>query len=153
MASLIYNRGKVVANGANGWYNGSATYRVLLVTNAYTPNPDHNLVSDVSANELSGGGYARKDVTTRSVVQDNTNDRADYKADNIVYSGLTSTQSFKYAIYYRFGTNDADSDLIACIDIDPSNTLGAAGRNLTGITDYTIKHDNQASNGRVFSGV
>jgi len=147
MASGVYNRGKVAANGANGWYNGSATYRVLLVTSAYTPNPDHNFVSDVSANELSGGGYARKDITTRTVVQDNTNDRADYKGDNPAWTGLASTQTFRYAIVYRFGTTDADSELITWIDI------GASGRDLTGVSNYSILWDNQPANGRIFSGV
>ena len=67
------------------------------------------------------------------------------RADNVAWTGLTSTQTYRWAIVYRFGTNDADSDLIAAID------MNAAGINLTGITDYTIKWDGAASNGRLFS--
>lgn len=142
MANVNFNRGKLIVGGTTGWLSGS-TYRLLLATVTYTPLTTHNVVSDVT-NELSGGGYARKDITNRSQVEDDANNRADYKADNVSWTGLTSTQSFRWVVVYKFGTVDADSDLICALDMTVD--IG-----FTGLTDFTLKWDNQAANGRVFS--
>ena len=142
MAHTIYNRHKAnVANGTHDWDAG--TYRVLLTTNAYTPDPDHNFVADVT-NELAGGGYARVDLATRTVVEDDANDRADAKADNTTFSGLSSTQTARYAVIYKFNTNDADSTLVAAMD------LGASGVNLTTLTAITLRWDAQVANGAIW---
>jgi hypothetical protein len=113
-----------------------------LTTGSYTPVATHNFVSDVT-NELAGGGYVRKDLATRTILEDDANSRADYKADNVTWTGLTSTQTYRWAIVYKFETTDADSPLLCAIDM---TSVG-----LTGLTEYGLKWDNAASNGRVFS--
>ena len=143
MASIIYNRFKKnIGDGTHDWDSGAQTYRVLFTTAAYTPNADHNFVSEVT-NELSGGGYARQDLANRSVVQDDANDRADYKADTVAFTGLTNGQTARYAVVLRHVTNDADSPLVAAID------LGAGGVVMTG--DLSFRWDSNPTNGRIFS--
>ncbi len=107
----MYNRGKKF--GKADWEAG--TWRVLLVTSSYTPNADHDFVSDVVANEASGAGYSRKDLTTRTATVDDTNDRVDYTADKVLWATLTA--AFKYAIVYKFGSNDGDSELHSWYDL------------------------------------
>ena len=81
----------------------------------------------------------------RSVVEDDSGNKADAKADNTTFAGLSSSQTARWAVIYKFGTNDSDSDLIEALD------LGASGINLTGLSQLTLKWDGQASNGRLFS--
>lgn len=133
----IYNRGKK-QDGSFDWDDGGQTFRCLLTTSSYTPNVDHDFVSDVT-NELSGGGYARQDVSGRAVVLDDTNDRVDHDATNVSF---TIAGSPKYAVIYRFVTVDGDSPLIAYYD------LGSV--TLTGV--LTIKWNGGASSGTVYRG-
>lgn len=136
----MYNRGKV-QNASFDWDDGAQTFRVLLVTSSYTPNVDHDFVSDVVANEATGTGYVRKDVTGRSVTIDDTNDRADHDANNITWTALTS--AFRYAIVYRLVTNDADSPVLCYFDLGAQSVTAQ---------DFTIKWNGGASSGTVFRG-
>jgi hypothetical protein len=111
----FYNRGK--AKGASDWTAG--TWRVLLVTGAYVPNPDHNFVSDVVASEATGAGYARKDVIGRASAIDYVNDKVDFTASTVSWASLAS--SFRYAILYKLGTVDGDSELHSYYDLQPQN--------------------------------
>lgn len=135
-----YNRAKK-QDGSFDWDDGSQTFRLLLVTSSYTPNPDHDFVSDVVANEATGTGYVRKDVTGRSVTIDDANDRVDHDANNVTWTTLTSV--FRYAILFRNVTNDADSPVLYWFD------LGA--QNLTA-SDFNLKWNNGATSGTVFRG-
>lgn len=107
----LYNQGKSPA--VNDLTNG--TFKVLLVTSSYTPNVDHDFVSDVVANEATGTGYSRKTIASASITIDDTNDRVDVTAANLSWTGLTS--AFRYAILYKEITNDAASPVIAYFDL------------------------------------
>lgn len=140
MANLIYNSAKAaIGNGSIDWDSGGQTYRAVLCTSSYSPNQDtHVFVSDVT-NELSGGGYTRKDLAGRAVTVDNTNDRADYKADTLLWSALTGAPA--WCLIFKFVSTDADSPLVCALDI-PDQTLNAA--------DFRVKFDGQEVNGSVF---
>ena len=133
---MMYNRAK---QHLRNWSAG--TWRIMLVTSSYTPDPDHDFVNDVVANEASGSGYARQDVVGRSVVINDASDRAEHNADNQTWASLTST--FRYAIIYFSVTSDADHELQRCID------LGA--QSLTAVP-FTIQWDGGASSGTVYRG-
>lgn len=135
MANLTYAKQKIrFTDGTDDWDAG--TWRVLLTTSTYVPSAAHEFVSSVT-NELAGGGYARQDLTTRTVAANGNN--ADLKADQTAYTGLTNGQTAAWAIVYKFVTNDADSTLACAIDLTP-------GIIMTG--DVTIKWDN-AANGAI----
>jgi hypothetical protein len=141
MANLIYNNAKkLLGDGTIDWDNGAHIYRVLLTTASYTPNVDtHIFVSSVT-NELSGGAYVRKDITTRSIAVDTTNDRADYMGDNVTWATINAGTA-AWAIIFKLVTNDADSPLILAVDLPDTLTNG---------TDFTVRWDSQPSNGAVF---
>jgi hypothetical protein len=140
MASVIFNNAKkLLGDGTINW--PANTIRVALVTTAYTPDIDAHLYVSSITNELSGTGYSRKDLANKSVVVDNANDRADYKADNVTWTAISASGATAgAAVVYKFGTVDGDSPLIAYVDI--TDTIMNGG-------DFTIKWDNQASNGAV----
>lgn len=134
----MYNRAKV-QDGSIDW--DTHTFRVLLATSSYTPNVDHDFVSDVVANEATGTGYARQTLTGNAVSIDDTNDRVDHNANNVTITTLTST--FRYAVVYRFVTNDADSILVAYFDLGAQSITAS---------DFTIKWNGGASSGTVYRG-
>ena len=143
MGNVSYTRGKAVIGGPNGWSVG--TYRVLLAASSYTPDPlAHRFVSDVSG-ELSGGGYLRQTLAGLVVAADDVLGRADFRANAVTFSPLSSTQTYRWVIIYRFATTDADSELLYALD------MGPGGIGLTGITSHTLQWDNQPVSGRVFS--
>lgn len=131
----FYNRGK--SKGSADWIAG--TWRVLLVTSAYVPSPAHTFVADVVASEVSGGGYARVAVANRAFTIDNVKNEADFTADTTTFASLTA--SFRYAILYRFGTNDADSELHSYYDLNAQAIVAAP---------FDVRWNGGATNGLVF---
>lgn len=131
MASLVTNRGKVILV-TNGW--AGTSYRVALVTASYTPSADHNFVADLT-NELSGGNYARQTLASLTVTENDTDDRAQLDAADTVFSSLQlAAGTPRYAVVYRNVTNDADSPIIAAIDLgDPPTAPTGA--------DFTVAWD------------
>lgn len=117
MASGLTNRGKARLAGSLDW--SATSIGVALVTSAYTPSVDHNVMSDIT-NELSGGGYARvTTVSSRAVTEDDTNDRADLVAAKVTFPSLGAAAGTpKYAIVYD-NTNGADAsrDYLGWVDL------------------------------------
>ncbi len=123
MASGVYNRFK---------YNlmkklidlSTDTIKCALLTNAYTFDADHDVWTDVSANEVSGTGYTAggKDLTSLSVTQDDTDDEGVFDAADVTWSNSTITARF--AILYD--DTLAGDDLVCCIDFgsDKSSSAG-----------------------------
>ncbi len=123
MASGVYNRGKAILGGksvtAGPHVWGTTSVGVLLVTSTYTPNADHNFVSDIT-NELSGGGYARLTaIASQSITEDDTNDRVDYVGQKVTFPSLGAAAGTpRYAIVFdRTGASDAARELLGWVDL------------------------------------
>lgn len=130
MASLVYNKGmRRLCGGATGAINyvSASNIKVLLLSTGtpYTPNKDHEFVSDVVASEAAGTGYTggfggagRKALANKTIEDDLTNDRVLFKADNpSAWTGLNlSNGSIAYVIVFGEVTSDAASPLLACLD-------------------------------------
>ncbi len=142
MASGVYNQWKA-KNGTNWTAGAASAYKVMLVTNSYTPNPDHTFpnATGLAANEVTGGSYARQDLPNRAATKDDSNDRFDHSADNVVFTALAGPAAPRYAIVYRAVTADTDHELVAWIDL-------GAGLSVTG--DFTVKWNGGTSSGVVF---
>lgn len=129
MASNWYTRGlrrlQGGATGAINWVSAS-NIKVLLLTGGtpYTPNKDHEFVSDVVVSEADGTGYiggfggaGRKALGSKAITDDTATDRVNYGAANPSWTGLNlSNGSITHAIVFAEGTADTDSPLIACLD-------------------------------------
>lgn len=122
MANFVYNKFKEqVAKAAINW--PTATVRVLLErsTSTYTPNKDHNFVSDLSGLvEVSVTSYSRKSLANKAVNKDDTNDRAELDSDDVAFGALESGQTVKGVIVYvQVGGDDTtpnDDILVAYFD-------------------------------------
>lgn len=126
MAHVVYNRGKyrILSRTASG------TMKALLAQPAYTPNPDHNFVSEVT-NELGTGGagsYVRKTLTTVAYTEDDAADRAIWTSDQVQWLALVSNPAGQTAgwfiIYEDMGTGDAGAHLIVALDLTDFTTNG-----------------------------
>ena len=125
MASLIFTSFlEDLARGAIDM--DTDTFKVMLVTSAYTENKDtHTKRSDVT-NEVTGTGYTAGGVTcTVTVTKDTTNDRLDITLGAV--SWPSSTITARKAVYYksRGGASSAD-ELVAVNDFGSDVTSTGA---------------------------
>jgi hypothetical protein len=126
MASLIYNAAK--KNLINGTIDlDTDTVKAMLVTSTYAPNIDtHAFRSDVT-NEVVGTGYTAGGaaLTTKTVTQDNVNDRAVFDASDVVWAAATITARAAVLYKNRGGLASAD-ELIGYFDFGSDITSTAA---------------------------
>lgn len=127
MASLIYNSFKRdIANGSIDL--DTDTIGVLLVTAAYTPDQDlHTKRSDVTGEVAAGGGYTAggRDLANKTVTVDNTNNRAIFDADDLVWATATITARGAVLFKRRGGAASAD-ELVCYIDFGSDISSTAA---------------------------
>lgn len=112
MASGLYTIAKAdFLKGDLDWE--AADIRALLVGTGFSFNPDHDFVSDISANEISGGGYARKTLAGMAVSQDDTNNRSAADATDLTWTALGSAAgTIAGIIIYKHNAADAAARLI-----------------------------------------
>lgn len=125
MPSLIYN--KAIDNLVRAGINFAAdSFKVMLVTSAYTPNKDtHEDRADVT-NEVVGTGYTAGGVaTTPTITLDLSNDRVDISFSNV--SWATATITARACVIYKSTGVAANDFLIAYVDFgsDVSSTAAA----------------------------
>jgi len=108
----VYNRGKkIMSDGSTDWT--SADIRVLLVTSGYVFDELHNTVSQIT-NELSGDGYARVTLNSRTATQDNNAFRVVFDGDDAAFPTLgPGAGTPAAAIIYKFNALDALAELIS----------------------------------------
>lgn len=117
----VYNRGKALL--ADGGIDFDTTdLRALLVTSTYTFSAAHNLVSELTG-ELTGGTYVRK-ATTRTVVENDTSNRAELTVANVLWSALSATGTPNALILYKFNAADTAAELLSYHDFTPTATNG-----------------------------
>jgi hypothetical protein len=122
MASFFYNKAKkLFLDGTLDW--DSQTFKAMLVTSAYTANPDHDFISSASAAELSGTGYAggfagsgRKTLTTKTVTESDADDRAYIDCDDVTWTAINAG-TIAGMIIVREVATDANSYLVAYLEL------------------------------------
>lgn len=123
MASIFTNKGAFrIISQATDWT--SATIKIALAKNSYTPSKDHNFASDFASDECDAGGYAggfngagRKTLASRTVTEDDANDRVVLDAADPSNYTLAAGNTLRYAPIVEEVTNDSDSPLIAVLDM------------------------------------
>ena len=74
--------------------------------------------------ECDATGYARVALTGEAVTADNTNDRAEFDADDASFTGLSgdATRDIQGVLVYKHVTNDTDSIPICFVDFSADVT-------------------------------
>lgn len=130
MASKWYGQGLLkIGNGSIRWTVD--TIKVMIVNAGYTFDADHEFVSDVSASELSGTGYAggfagsgRKTAASKTVTNDTVNNRIEYDLADAPWAGIDAGV-VAGLIFIHEDTNDGASSLLAFLD--PPNITSNSG--------------------------
>lgn len=97
---------------------------VMLVSGSYIPDPDlHSVTGDVGNNEVVGAQYSSggKLLINKTLLQDDSNDKASFDADDLIWSGASITASG--ALLYRSGS---PAWLIGYIDFGSNKSTTAA---------------------------
>jgi hypothetical protein len=112
MASLIYN--SFVDDMARGAIDlDTDTFKVLLVTSAYSPNKDTDLKRSAVTNEVSGTGYTAGGVTSAcTVTKDTANDRVTLSFAAVNWA--TSTITARAAVIYKSRGGASSADELVC---------------------------------------
>lgn len=142
-----------LGKGTIDWENDSFEVALLKETTEYSPDPDnHNFVSDVIDGGTTGAEYddtnytpgfgnsGRVGLTNTTATPDDTNDRAQFDADDVTYNSLgsaTGGQTVEAAIVYKVGTSDADSRIIKVFDDSEEADLPKQTNN----EDFTLQFD------------
>lgn len=127
MAHWATTKGKLlIAQGA--WDDEAATdIQVILLNGSAAPAAldtqaeveDVNFVTDLLAlagvDECTGTGYARKNLSRTNAAEDDANNRVNFVAADVVYTGANFGSSFAAAYINNTGS-DATSEVIS-IDI------------------------------------
>lgn len=103
--------------------NGADEIKVILVT-GHTLDIDNDAsYSDVSGDEVSGTGYTAGGavLANQAVAQDNTNDRASFDADDVIWSNLDAGTP-NYTIIYD--NTHASKYLIGAWEIEKASNGG-----------------------------
>ena len=101
-----YNKGLVYMLGAGNWLDGGLTFKLMLVTSAYTHDPDHDFIDEIT-NEVTNSGYTAGGyaLTNRGLTQNNTDNRGEATSDDpVVISMGAGDQPFAGVIYHDTGT-------------------------------------------------
>lgn len=95
----------------------SKTLKAALL-NVYTPNPDHNFVSQLT-NEISGNGYARATLGSLVAAQDDTNNRGSLDCADITFGAVgpaTGQATTHLAVFDDAGGADSARELVTVYD-------------------------------------
>ena len=148
MAGFTYNAGSTALQDRTVDFVGDGAVKIMLLTDAYTPNKDHAGVDDLSGAEVSVSGYTggfngagRKALGTKSISTDTATDRTNYAAANPTAWTLAAGEDVKYAAVIWEDTNDAGSIPLFLYDF-AEGTIPTNGGTFTfsftgGIVGYT----------------
>lgn len=126
MASNLYNPGLLKLLDRTVDFEND-TIKVLLVNTSHTFDKTDEFVSDIVANEsanVSGTGYERKTLGSKTILLDAANDRVEYDCANPTYTAINAG-TIAAAIVFKEGVDDASSPLLAQIDFADLVTNGS----------------------------
>jgi hypothetical protein len=126
MANVLYHSFKLdIINGNIDL--DTDTFKVMLVTSAYTPSIDINSKRSAVTNEVSGTGYTAcgQALANKSVAAENTDNEGVFDADDVTWAGSTITARGAVLYKSRGGAASAD-ELIMYIDFG-SDQISASG--------------------------
>jgi len=135
MANIVYNRGKYIIGQVN---STSTVWQLMLVSTGYVADQDHNFVNaNTSAGslgepkvyEISVSGYARQNLASITLNEDDTNDFAYIDATDVTFTALGAGATVGGAVLYRYSssggtTGDSGQDLLAFYDVTDTPTNG-----------------------------
>lgn len=121
MASVIYNEFKRASAAGEIDLNADDIRAALLMTNttADTENAGIAVIADFTTlDEFDAAGYARLALASEAVNKDDANNRAEFDALDLSFTGLggDATRDAQGVLIFKHVTDDTDSIPIAFVD-------------------------------------
>lgn len=126
MSHWISNRGKLLLMQGLWDDAGASAVKLGLLAGASTPAAidteaefqDLNTVGELLAltavDEPTGGWYARASLTRSAASEDDTNNRVNMDASNVVFSSATAGETIYGAYWYDATTDTNDTTRLVC---------------------------------------
>jgi hypothetical protein len=116
MANIIGNvLKKLLADKDFDWINDDIV--VLLVNSTNDWDPDDSYVGDINTlGELSGDGYERKILGSKTVTRDDTNNRTELDAADVDYTAIDAGTAAAALVIRDNGVSDATNEVLVKID-------------------------------------
>lgn len=106
------------------------TIKVMLLDDEALATKDINFVSEISADELTGSGYTggfggagRKTLASKVFTENDTDDRAEFDAADVVWTAIDAGSAQMAAVIKEI-TNDGASLVLGFVDITDTMTNG-----------------------------
>lgn len=94
------------------------TIVALLLDSSYSPDIDSDeFISDVSGDEIVGGGYARQTLTTKTTTVDNAEDRVEFSSDDITGWNADTFTDARFLVLAADLGADGASPLLVYFDL------------------------------------
>ena len=123
----------VLSDTINLANSGANVFKCLLLTNSYTPDLDHEYISDLT-NELAGNGYGRQSLTGITLSQ--TGGTVKWDADNPEFLAVGGALTARYYVLAHVNLQvDSAAELIGygLLDDTPGDVVATAGNKITPI--------------------
>lgn len=125
MPTLVYTSFKRrIGDGTFDLDNSATVLKCALLTSAHVPSAAHAVLADVSADEVSGTGYAAGGLTLTDVTWTTVETAAVLDAANPTWSNANITA--RYAVVYLAGTSNGVTNPLICL-LDFGADKGVAG--------------------------
>lgn len=125
MADFVYGRGlqsSILGSGLSTPIDFLNNVISLgLSTTVHVPNKDDIFLDDAGADdfidgELSGTGYARKTFASKTLTYDTANDRVEWDAADVTFTGINAGTAARATIWDNTGATDAGRRMLANVD-------------------------------------
>jgi len=124
MASFVTNEGAHQFSTDLGMHWDDASTVKALLLKSGTPTKDTQFVNEISAGELTGSGYARVTVGSRSITKDTANDWILLDCADIAFAAIASGETVTWCVIFYDTGSDATSPVLICIDPTDTATNG-----------------------------
>lgn len=117
MAEIVYNRGKTrIAAGDTALDSSDLRMLIVITSKTGADNPDLNTVADLDAVGTVAIHSERIALASKTVTQDDTNNRANVDAGNVTFAAAPGVSALAAVIYDEGGGADATRHLISFHD-------------------------------------
>lgn len=121
---IVHNRLRYELGRGNANWQSNTWRGALFLKGAWTPDADDDYVQTIvtaGASELSGGGYARVTLGSKTVTLDDPNDAAPWSCavlDFGIIAAGGAQDDYDALVVYRLVTDDTDSWLAFTYQLD-----------------------------------
>lgn len=113
------------------------TIKAILLGSGYTPNADHEFLSDVTPGTNRITGTTDQTLAGKAIGQDLTGDFGYVDADDVPFTAVPAGAAAEWVGYYKSTGSDATSPLLFVLDINVTPNGG----------NITVQHATPANGG------